>query len=152
MGTVKRAQGFPVGAGTRCEVRATLSSDGASIDVKDIDVTCGERALHRSRDELSGMSMRGSDVKERPDRKAGALRYTMAYNDTGDRAGAKSQISLSTEAKQARIWRATVPSFEVELALDELSAPVTGPPLLGVEPQDGAKPAQRDRDFLEDRR
>ncbi|MCC6554003.1 MAG: hypothetical protein IT372_13415 [Polyangiaceae bacterium] len=129
--TVKAAQGFPVGAGSACEVKATLSGGGQEIDVVDVEARCGDRVLYRSTDELHGMSMLSSSATERASDKRGALRYTLAYNDTGERAGMKAQISLRTESREARVWRTNVPSFQVDLKIDELSAPVVGPALAG---------------------
>lgn len=120
-GSVVSAAGLDLKAGAPCSAEATLARAGEAVEVRGLTVRCGGVDLYRSADELNGISMNRAAVTH----EAGpeGTRYALIYDDTGDRTGPRSQISLGTAAGEARVWRATVPSFDVKLRLKRLSSP-----------------------------
>ena len=127
---VTRAQGVPLEAGAACTVGATVGSDGKSSSAELVEVRCGPRTVYRSTDPMSGTSMSSTFVEELPDEREGAYRYALSHEDTGARTGLRAQASISTLAGVGAVWSDSMPSFRVELALDETSAPSEGEPLV----------------------
>lgn len=126
---VTRAQGAAMpGPGAACVVSAELRGDGKSASVRDLEVRCGDKILHRSTDKFNGMSSTGSDVTEADGKAPGTFQYGLSYVDQGARTG-RSQISLDTDAKTLVVW-SDAPVFRVELRVEPLTAPRTGPPLI----------------------
>jgi hypothetical protein len=125
-GSIAGASGAALKQGAACAVEATVMSTGTDLSVHALEVRCGDSTLYRSKDELNGISMTSSEVTAVTAPSSDGTAYTLRYDDTGDRTGARSQISLSTTDGEARIWRATVPVFDVRLKLDRLSSSAAG--------------------------
>jgi hypothetical protein len=126
-GSVASAAGAALKQADACTVEATVMSAGEELSVNAVEVRCGDQTLYRSSDELNGISMTSSAVTAETTPSSDGTAYTLRYDDMGDRTGARSQISLSTADRQARIWRTTVPAFDVRLKLDRLSSTAAGP-------------------------
>ncbi|HSO00477.1 MAG TPA: hypothetical protein VLS89_19430 [Candidatus Nanopelagicales bacterium] len=137
-GSVVSASGVNLRAGSPCVAEARLASTQGeeAIEVEGLTVRCGGVDLYRSSDELNGVSMLRSGAAMAADGKG----YALIYDDTGDRTGDRSQVSLGSAAGEARVWRATVPSFDVRIKLSRTSmstppgaaAPSQGDSILGL--------------------
>ncbi|AKT41791.1 hypothetical protein [Chondromyces crocatus] len=121
-GQVVSASGLKLAPGTACSAEATLldTHEQGALGVDALTVRCGGQDVYRSSDDLNGISMlrSGASTQESEGRKS----YTLVYDDTGDRTGDRNQISLSTSGREARIWRATVPTFDLRLRLEPLAS------------------------------
>ncbi|AUX48713.1 hypothetical protein SOCE26_102540 [Sorangium cellulosum] len=128
--TVTRATGLPLAAGAACTVEAKLASPGDDVDVSELQVLCGGKPIYRSTDPLNGMSMFRSSVEEDSGSSPGTYLYAISYEDKGDRAGSRAEISLDSIRKVGAVWSDSAPAYRVELKLPYQSAPVQGEPLL----------------------
>ena len=114
--------------GSPCTVTAELDSTGPEIHENGLVVACGGKRLYSSQDALSGMSMMRSGAREELGPDEGTTLYAIAYEDTGPRSGARSQLSILNA--KGEVWSDSAPSFRVAFTLPNNSAPVTGSPLL----------------------
>ncbi|EYF05178.1 hypothetical protein [Chondromyces apiculatus] len=127
-GALVSQSGLGVRPGAACAVEATLVRNHGETEhsVDTLGVQCGGVSVYRSTDELNGISMNRSGVREESG--ASGKAYLVVYDDTGDRTGARAQISLSSAAGEAHVWRATVPNLDVRIRLDHLSSKVATAP------------------------
>jgi hypothetical protein len=133
-GRVRKARGSDMAIGAPCEVRATLSSrrrepdpfegrqPSGTRDVAKLVVLCGTVRLYSTEDHFNGESMTSSSVYEQPAR-AGGFQRSLVYEDSGSRQG-RNDVSIDTNAGVARVWSGGAKPIELELAVDELDAPV----------------------------
>ncbi|WP_437675707.1 hypothetical protein [Sorangium sp. So ce131] len=128
--TVTRATGLPLAPGAACTVEAKLASPGHHVDVSELQVLCGGKPIYHSTDPLNGMSMFRSSVEEDSGSSPGTYLYAISYEDKGDRAGSRAEISLDSIRKVGAVWSDSAPAYRVELKLPYQSAPVRGEPLL----------------------
>lgn len=138
-GKVTRSNALGLAPGAPCLVDATLESDGAKQRVAQLTVTCDKKTMYNSSDKLEGMSMTSAGMAEVPGKQAGTHEYAVNYNDTGARAGGRTQISLDTTHQQGSVWSEVVPIFRIDFSVSERSVPIQGEPLLPK------------KDYLEDR-
>ncbi|RZK98494.1 MAG: serine/threonine protein kinase [Methylobacterium sp.] len=126
--TVVSATGAGLTAGARC----TLTTDGLATEAEGfvsttLVVRCGEHTLYDSSESFNGTSSLSFGFEEAPAKKPGEFTYALAYSDIGSRTG-RAQVSLDTRASEAVLWRETVPTMRVVLAIKNLSRP--GEPVL----------------------
>jgi hypothetical protein len=133
-GHVRKVRGSDIAIGTPCEVRATLSSrrqdpdlsegrvPSGTRDVAKLVVLCGTVRLYSTEDSFNGESMTSSSLYEEPAR-AGGFQRSVVYEDSGNRKG-RNDVSIDTNAHVARVWSGGAAPVEVEIAVDELDAPV----------------------------
>lgn len=127
---VVKSDGLPFAADTPCTLRATLTGDGVETNQPVVSIACAGKALYNAGDALNGMSNLSYGVEEVPGESAGSYRYALSYQDQGPRTGERTQASTSTLDHVATAWSDTAPRYRVELAVDELSSPWNGAPLV----------------------
>lgn len=130
--TIARSQGGGPPPGTPCKIVADVSGDGSSAGVGNLEVSCGTRFLYRASDTFNGMSNNGSHVEEVAGKAAGALQYTLNYEDQGARSG-RSQITIDTNQRSGTVWSDNAPTFRVDLRMEPMSLARTGEPLIDPE-------------------
>ncbi len=129
-GKVTRVNGFTASPGSPCVIDATLETDGAKPRVAQLMVKCADKVVHDSSEKVEGMSMTSAGMAEVPGKQAGTYEYAVNYNDTGARAGGRTQISLNTTHQQGSVWSEVVPIFRIDFSVSERSVPIQGEPLL----------------------
>ena len=130
---VVKAEGLPFAPDSPCTVRATLRSDGVDAAHPEVEIACAGKRLYDSRHPLEGMASLSHGLEELPGEAAGAYRFALRYQDQGSRTGERTEASISTFDHTAVAWKTTAPAYRVELALDELSSPWTGPALFAAD-------------------
>ncbi len=129
-GRILRSNAAGLAPGAACLIDASLESEGDKQRVSQLTVKCADKVIYNSSDKLEGMSMMGSGMAELPGKKQGTFEYSVSFNDTGARAGGRTQVSLDTTHKEGSVWSEVVPMFRVDFSVAERSAPVQGEPLV----------------------
>lgn len=131
--------------GAACEVRAMGNLLPDKFDQLRLVAQCGSETLFDSEAQLNGTSMLSWDLRENPVAgKDKVFSYPLSFSDVGTRVGARAQATIDTQARQAVLFRETIPVYRVVLSVDPNSANRAGEPLLTGSP----KPLFDDDDHL----
>jgi hypothetical protein len=130
-GTVKTSTGKAPAVGTPCIMATTLKSTNADEISHDAwTVSCGGKKLYDEADEVRGTSHTDYVITEHTTfGEPSTFGYSLKASDVGTRAGARSQITVSTTDHELIVYRETAPTFRVVIDVVAMTGTRHGKPL-----------------------
>ena len=134
-GAIKTSTGKAPLVGTPCIMATTLESTGPdSLKHDQWTVSCGGTKVFDETDAVNGTSHTDYTITEHVAfGEVSAFSYSLKATDIGPRAGARSQITVSTSDSELIVFREIAPTFRITIDIAKNTEVRRGKPLFEVD-------------------
>jgi hypothetical protein len=124
-GSVDRAEGLDLAAGTPCTFEGSFASTGRDVAPRGLTISCAGQVIHRAGEEMAGAEV---SLREGPVFGGAAHEYMLRYHD--ERPGRPTKITMSTLGHTAVVWREGDDAMRVTMFVRDVSEPREGAALV----------------------